>query len=218
MATRAARIGRRLPRSRRHRSAIEAPVARVRVWRVCGARVRIEATVARACVRAAFWLQVGLRTFEALYMITVFEGFMIISGSISGNLVMDEKAGQPFGSLLMYCVAIVIILIGLYVLLRGERAGADGRLLTRTMQPANDAVAMQDLRAVERAECDEVRHAHTPPTRNAYASPHAHPHASQHARLYSRCATVASRLSCNLPPPLLPSFDAGRGRANNPRT
>ena len=31
-------------------------------------------------------LAVGLRTFEALYMITVFEGFMIVSGSISVGL------------------------------------------------------------------------------------------------------------------------------------
>lgn len=30
-------------------------------------------------------LAIGLRSFEALYMITVFEGFMIIFGAVSGG-------------------------------------------------------------------------------------------------------------------------------------
>ena len=46
-----------------------------------------------ACV-SLWMLAVGLRKFEALYMITVFEGFMIVSGSISGNVVLDEAHGQ----------------------------------------------------------------------------------------------------------------------------
>eukprot|EP00966_Prymnesium_polylepis_P054655 1263084-Prymnesium_polylepis.2 len=31
----------------------------------------------------------------ALYMITVFEGFMVISGAVSGNIVLNEKEGHP---------------------------------------------------------------------------------------------------------------------------
>ena len=83
-----------------------------------------------ACV-SLWMLAVGLRTFEALYMITVFEGFMIVSGSISGNLVMDEKEGQPTSSLLAYACAIGVILVGLYILLKGERAHNDAKRLTR---------------------------------------------------------------------------------------
>ena len=85
-----------------------------------------------ACV-SLYMLAVGLRTFEALYMITVFEGFMIISGAISGNVVMNEKEGQPAHLLVLYALSIFVILSGLYVLLRGEQSSAsDGvRMLSR---------------------------------------------------------------------------------------
>lgn len=93
-----------------------------------------------ACV-SLYMLAVGLRTFEALYMITVFEGFMIISGSISGNIVMDEKEGQPTYILCLYVLAIGVILVGLYVLCSGERAadGQDPTLLTRSLPPSDEA-------------------------------------------------------------------------------
>jgi len=67
-----------------------------------------------------FMLGWGLRRYEALYMITVFEGFMIISGAISGNLVMDERAGQSAPLLVLYALSICVILAGLYVLCKGE--------------------------------------------------------------------------------------------------
>jgi len=47
------------------------------------------------CVISLYLLALGLTKFEALYMITVYEGFMIITGSLSGNIVMAESAGQP---------------------------------------------------------------------------------------------------------------------------
>ena len=98
-----------------------------------------------ACV-SLWMLAVGLRTFEALYMITVFEGFMIISGAISGNLVLNEKEGQPPGVLVAYSCAIGIILVGLYILLRGERANSDTQLLNR--KEARTA-EMADLSALQ---------------------------------------------------------------------
>lgn len=168
-----------------------------------------------ACV-SLWMLAVGLKTFEALYMITVFEGFMIvsrgasppiaavrrakragegaacratrlllllcyaalcsplypllshmraaaaaatvslsaplprapgalsrpsqISGSISGNLVMNEKEGQPWLNIWMYCIGICIILCGLYILCNGEKASAENRLLSRSeMRPATES-------------------------------------------------------------------------------
>jgi len=116
-----------------------------------------------ACV-SLYLLAVGLRTFEALYMITVFEGFMILSGSISGNLVMYEMEGQPGHLLALYACAIGLILIGLYVLLNGERASAKGRLLTNNNNPAADAES-QELAPSTRSHC-----------RLHYAPPTHHPH------------------------------------------
>ena len=89
-------------------------------------------------------LAVGLRTFEALYMITVFEGFMIISGAISGNIVLDEKAGQPPHVLGLYFASICIILVGLYVLCRGEK------------RPTHDSIRMLDGVALAEAAKEQV--------------------------------------------------------------
>ena len=81
-----------------------------------------------------YMLAVGLRSFEALYMITVFEGFMIISGAVSGNVVMNEAAHQQTYELVLYAMSIGIILCGLYVLCRGEQPRGDDaqqRMLAR---------------------------------------------------------------------------------------
>merc|ERR1719454_1031082 len=78
---------------------------------------------------AALWmLAVGLRSFEALYMITVYEGFMIITGAISGNIILNEKASQSYLQLWGYTCSISVILFGLVILCRGEPniKGANG--------------------------------------------------------------------------------------------
>ena len=82
-----------------------------------------------------YMLAVGLRSFEALYMITVFEGFMIISGAISGNVVMNEAEHQETYELVLYAMSIGIILCGLFVLCRGEQPRGDDaeqRMLDRS--------------------------------------------------------------------------------------
>ena len=121
-----------------------------------------------ACV-SLWMLAVGLKTFEALYMITVFEGFMIISGAVSGNLVMNEKEGQPWLSIGMYAVGISIILCGLYILCKGEIAASGGQLLSRQegrMQPADEAhapslsVEMRD--DLPQAESEDRQGQHSP--------------------------------------------------------
>mmetsp|Transcript_44050 Transcript_44050/g.122027 ORF Transcript_44050/g.122027 Transcript_44050/m.122027 type:complete len:269 (-) Transcript_44050:451-1257(-) len=70
---------------------------------------------------ALYLLAVGLRSFEALYMITVFEGFMVISGAVSGNIVLNEKEGHPAHLMVLYFCAVLVILAGLYVLCSGEQ-------------------------------------------------------------------------------------------------
>ena len=71
---------------------------------------------------ALYMLAVGLRSFEGLFMITVFEGFMIIFGALSGLVVMGEGEGQLALSLLGYALGIGLILLGLGILCRGEPA------------------------------------------------------------------------------------------------
>ena len=56
---------------------------------------------------------------------------------------MNEKEGQPWLNIWMYCIGIVIILVGLYILCKGEKAGAEGRLLSRTeMRPATESQSL----------------------------------------------------------------------------
>merc|ERR1712194_193857 len=59
-------------------------------------------------------------TCEALMAITVFEGHMIISGAVAGNVVLDEIHGQSWIALGGYTASFLVILVGLVVLLRGE--------------------------------------------------------------------------------------------------
>eukprot|EP00967_Tisochrysis_lutea_P024690 scaffold28393_cov31-Tisochrysis_lutea.AAC.1 len=60
------------------------------------------------------------RSTEALPAITVFEGFLIISGSISGNLVLDEARRQSPQALAGALGSMLSILLGLTVMLKGE--------------------------------------------------------------------------------------------------
>ena len=62
---------------------------------------------------------------------------------------MNEKKGLPWWRVMVYCGAIFIILVGLYILCKGESAGREGSLLTRDMQPASDA---EHLAQIEMAE------------------------------------------------------------------
>lgn len=90
---------------------------------------------------------------QALYMITVFEGFMIISGALSGNIVLDEKAGQSLRSLLAYSASIGLILSGLWVLCAGEKQLESGDV-TRMMDLANDVSSNEgvDMMRIKKAE------------------------------------------------------------------
>ena len=102
-------------------------------------------------------------------MITVFEGFMILSGAISGNIVMNEKLGLPWLNVCLYSVGILIILCGLYILCKGEQAGAEGRLLTRQMQPASDAEHLSEMR--DERELEEVPRQRRPESEADSTSP-----------------------------------------------
>ena len=73
-------------------------------------------------------LVVSLRGFEALYMITVYQGFFILAGAVSGNLVMDEKAGRSTQGLSLYTLSVAVVIVGLYVLTRGELDAQAARL------------------------------------------------------------------------------------------
>ena len=71
-------------------------------------------------VVAIFLLALSLRDQDALYMITVYEGCMVVTGAISGNVVLNEMSGQTTAQLLMYSLSILTILGGLLMLVQAE--------------------------------------------------------------------------------------------------
>ena len=94
---------------------------------------------------------------------------MIISGSISGNVVMGEWVGVS--SMTVYVGAILVILVGLVILCKGEKAAAGGgRLLTRQMTAAAEReTALGELQLREEAMQSSPQ-AHG--DESAHASPH----------------------------------------------
>ena len=51
-----------------------------------------------------------------------YEGCMVATGAISGNIVLDEWQGQTSSQLLAYSASVLIVLAGLALLVQGENA------------------------------------------------------------------------------------------------
>lgn len=62
----------------------------------------------------------GLREYEALFMVTIYEGSMIMSGCLSGAVVLMDLKGLAAWRCVMYFVSIAIIAVGMYVIFSQE--------------------------------------------------------------------------------------------------
>lgn len=70
---------------------------------------------ASVAIGAMNLLSKASKEFETIFLTTVFEGALVVSGSISGMLVMNEAKLHPTDLLTIYALGVVIILLGLYV-------------------------------------------------------------------------------------------------------
>lgn len=86
-----------------------------------------------------FVLAVSLRGHPALYMITVYQGFFVLSGAVSGNVVMDEARDLDRTKVRLYIVSVLVILLGLVVLMRGEHRGARAAVAKPRVAPGRSA-------------------------------------------------------------------------------
>ena len=59
-------------------------------------------------------------------MITVYEAFAVLTGALSGNIVLDERAGRTPLSLMLYSASILAILTGLWLLQAWPSTLGDG--------------------------------------------------------------------------------------------
>jgi len=57
---------------------------------------------------------------EAIFVVTIFEGSMLISNAASGCIVLQEMDNHPTWKVAMYAVCILVVFIGLCILVSGE--------------------------------------------------------------------------------------------------
>ena len=64
----------------------------------------------------------GLQKYEALYMVTIFQGSNIVSNSLSALIILREMDGAPWWKLIGYTGCIVVMMACLWILVSGEEA------------------------------------------------------------------------------------------------
>mmetsp|Transcript_62701 Transcript_62701/g.161355 ORF Transcript_62701/g.161355 Transcript_62701/m.161355 type:complete len:421 (+) Transcript_62701:78-1340(+) len=63
----------------------------------------------------------GLQEYEALFMVTIYEGSMIVSGCVSGAIVLLDLRGLEPWRVGVYWLGVLIIVVGMYVIFSQER-------------------------------------------------------------------------------------------------
>mmetsp|Transcript_43215 Transcript_43215/g.92215 ORF Transcript_43215/g.92215 Transcript_43215/m.92215 type:complete len:451 (+) Transcript_43215:165-1517(+) len=62
----------------------------------------------------------GLQEFEALFMVTIYEGSMIVSGCVSGAIVLKDLRALEAWRIGLYSIGILTIVLGMYVIFSQE--------------------------------------------------------------------------------------------------
>mmetsp|Transcript_22302 Transcript_22302/g.47471 ORF Transcript_22302/g.47471 Transcript_22302/m.47471 type:complete len:450 (+) Transcript_22302:179-1528(+) len=62
----------------------------------------------------------GLQEYEALFMVTIYEGSMIVSGCVSGAVVLLDLRGVEAWRIGLYSLSVLIIVSGMYVIFSNE--------------------------------------------------------------------------------------------------
>ena len=75
-------------------------------------------------VKEASFTSQGMQKYEALFMITIFQGFNILTNSLSAFLVLQEMQGAPQWKVMGYFACIIGILFGVILLALCEREQA----------------------------------------------------------------------------------------------
>merc|ERR1719428_2193527 len=57
----------------------------------------------------------GLQEYEALFMVTIYEGSMIVSGCVSGAVVLLDLRELQAWRIALYFVGVSVIVLGMYV-------------------------------------------------------------------------------------------------------
>jgi len=63
----------------------------------------------------------GLQEYEALFMVTVYEGSMIVSGCLSGSIVLLDMRGLESWRVMLYWFCVGLLVVGMYFIFSQER-------------------------------------------------------------------------------------------------
>jgi len=88
----------------------------------------------------------GLREYEALFMVTIYEGSMIVSGCVSGTVVLMDLKGLKAWRAVMYFVSIFIIVIGMYVIFSNEAMSKSSLMAGNASIATPPSPKMENLR------------------------------------------------------------------------
>jgi uncharacterized membrane protein len=73
----------------------------------------------------------GLQEFEALFMVTIYEGSMIVSGCVSGTVVLLDLEDLEHWRVALYALSVVVVVAGMYVIF-SEEAKSKSSLMAGT--------------------------------------------------------------------------------------
>lgn len=85
------------------------------------------------------FLTTGLLEFEALFMVTVYEGSMIVANCISAAVVLQELGSLEAWRVGLYVFSVVLVCFGMFVICYGETFRKD----TEDDEPDGDCEALQ---------------------------------------------------------------------------
>ena len=97
----------------------------------------------------------GMQKYEALYMVTIFQGSNIVSNSLSALIILREMDGAPWWKLIGYTGCIVVMVACLWVLVSGEEAVCPSNELDADLQRM---VSMEEGVEPEDTESEEEPH------------------------------------------------------------
>jgi drug/metabolite transporter (DMT)-like permease len=66
-----------------------------------------------------FYMQLGCKQYEALFMVTIFTGSNIVGNSISASLVLGEMDDSPWWKILGHSVCVLLMVGGMAILVKG---------------------------------------------------------------------------------------------------
>lgn len=92
------------------------------------------------------YLTKGLQEYEALFMVTIYEGSMIISGCVSGAVVLLEMRDVEFWRVGLYSLSVLIVISGMYVIFSEEQISRSSRL------KGTASIVTEDVRLTPPAE------------------------------------------------------------------